>query len=95
MKDHRLISTRKYYLASGSRFFSFKCRDNEKSLLIDLENSGGTISITLVDLITSKETKYENPETGIIEIPLETKHKYRLRLTYSKTCGSYNIRIKK
>ncbi len=94
-KESRYLANRIYKYLSTNRFFSFVCKENEKSLMIDLVNNGGTISFLLKDLSSNIENRFDNPSTGVIETPLEVGHKYMLHITSSKAIGSYNIRIKR
>ena len=53
------------------------------------------MSFTLVDKDTNEEKVVSNPETGIINFPLISGHKYSFVIHTSNACGGYKIRIKK
>ena len=94
-KEYRLILLRSFKFSSGNYFCSFKCKEDENNLEVDLRHDSGEMSFTLVDKDTNEEKAVSNPETGIINFPLVNGHKYSFVVHTSKACGGYKIRIKK
>ena len=94
-KEYRLLLLRSFKIQSGNYFCSFKCKENEKNLEIDLRHDSGEMNFVLTDNDTKEEQTLSNPETGMVLLPLILGHKYTLVIRTSKACGGYKIRVKK
>ena len=94
-KEYRLLILRSFKIQSGNYLCSFKCKENEKNLEIDLRHDSGEMTFVLTDKDTKEEQTLSNPEAGVVLLPLIFGHKYTLVIHTSKACGGYKIGIKK
>ena len=69
-------------------------KEYEQSLIITVENNGGSLSFELTDLSTKEVIKLDNPETGVYPLSLNKGAKYQLLITASAAKGTYKIQKK-
>jgi len=92
MEKSRIQALRKYRFLSCHRFQVFSAsKKYEESLLLTVNNDGGSINFTFTDLSTNEATSFDNPQTGEYAINLKKGNKIRLEIKAIKAIGSYKI----
>ncbi len=91
----RTLTVRSFFLLSCYRSYLIKGhKDYEQSLIITVENSGGNLSFSLIDLSTNEVTELDNPESGVYELPLSKGVNYQFVITAKAAKGKYKIQKK-
>ena len=91
----RTLTNRSFYkLTCYRRALLRSHKEYEQSLIVTVDNSGGNLSFSLMNLATKEVNRLDNPESGVYELSLSKDAKYQFVITAKAAKGKYKIQKK-